>query len=295
MAHYERFSRDLERLIDNRKRLKICPLGSGALAGTTYNIDREFTAKKLGFDKASCNSLDSVSDRDFVAENNFALSLFMVHMSQLSEEIIIWASQEWSFVELDPKMSTGSSMMPQKRNPDIPELIRGKTGRVIGSLVSILTVLKSLPLAYNKDLQEDKEELFDACETCSICLEIMNKLLNSLKFNLSKMSFLCEKSFMNATDVADFLVKNNMAFRDAYKITGQIVKYCLENNKILKELSVQEWQSFNNIFNNINIQELLEYISVKNSVNNRNSFGGTSPDQVYKQIQTNINNKNIII
>lgn len=271
MAHYERFSRDFDRLIDINKRLNICPLGAGALAGTTYPIDREFTAKKLGFDRPSNNSLDSVSDRDFVAEYLFLCSLCGIHLSQVSEELINWSSQEWGFITLDSAFATGSSMMPQKKNPDIPELIRGKTGRLLGNLISMLSVLKALPLAYNKDLQEDKEALFDSCDTIKISLRIINLFLKSIEINDEIMCKKASTGFLNATDLADSFVKNGLAFRDAYKAVGKLVRKGIETGKELQDLDEIS-------------PEIISQIKPEICMQNRKSFGGTSPERVFEQI-----------
>ncbi len=280
MAHYERFNRDYERFSEFRQRLNYCPLGAGALAGTTYPIDRLLTAKLLGFTAPTNNSLDSVSDRDFVAEHQFAASLNIIHLSQLSEELILWASEEFKFIKLHPAFATGSSMMPQKRNPDIPELIRGKAGRIIGNLQNILVVLKGLPLAYNKDLQEDKEALFDTYENLKICLQIMPKFLESLEINTEKLNEISRKSFMNATDAADYLVKKGISFREAYYAVGQIVAYCLENKKYLTDLNLTHWKQFHESFDS----DIEEAIKIETCVHKRESFGGTSPTRVREQI-----------
>ena len=280
MAHYERFNRDYERFTDFRESLNYCPLGAGALAGTTYPIDRFLTAKLLGFTAPTNNSLDSVSDRDFVAEHQFAASLNIVHLSQLSEELILWASEEFKFIKLHPSFATGSSMMPQKRNPDIPELIRGKSGRIIGNLQSILIILKGLPLAYNKDLQEDKQALFDTYENLKICLQIMPKFLESLEINTEKLNEISQKGFMNATDAADYLVKKGISFREAYYAVGQAVGYCLENKKYLTDLNLNEWKSFHQSFDS----DIEVAITIETCLQNRESFGGTSQTRVREQI-----------
>jgi argininosuccinate lyase len=280
LAHFERFSRDLERLSEIYKRLNVNPLGSGALAGTTYPIDRESTTKILGFGKTSNNSLDSVSDRDFIAEHQFASSMTMLHLSQLSEELIVWSSEEFAYIYLDDKFATGSSMMPQKKNPDIPELIRGKSGRVLGNLQAILTTIKGLPLAYNKDLQEDKEGLFDTLDNLRICLEIMDPFLASLKTNQQKMENAVTKSFCNATDAADYLVKKGKAFREAYSAVGKAVRLCLEKNCFLSDLPLTDWKSFDTAFE----QDIFEAIDMRACLENRKSKGGTSPTKVREEI-----------
>jgi len=280
LAHYERFSRDFERFSEIRKRANFNPLGSGALAGTTYPLDRELTSKLLGFTAPCNNSLDGVSDRDFVAEFQFASALTMVHLSQLSEELILWASSEFNFIELADRFATGSSMMPQKKNPDIPELIRGKSARVLGNLQSILVVLKGLPLAYNKDLQEDKEGLFDTCKNLKICLEIMFRFLESIKINSSKMEAAAMGGFLNATDGADYLVQKGVPFREAYYALGQAVQFCLKNNKLLTDLTEGEWKSFHASFES----DVIEKIQIENCLQKRLSFGGTSTTRVREQI-----------
>lgn len=280
LAHYERFSRDCCRFAEIYKRLNLNPLGSGALAGTTYQIDRLLTTKILGFDGVCSNSLDAVSDRDFVAEHQFASSLLMVHLSQIAEELILWASEEFKFIELDDRFATGSSMMPQKKNPDIPELVRGKTGRVLGNLQAILVVLKGLPMAYNKDLQEDKEGLFDTCQTTKICLKIMAAFLKSIKLNSQVLTNAALKGFMNATDAADYLVKKGLPFREAYFVIGKAVQYCLTKNKNLNQLSLEEWKSFHELFD----LDLQENIQIINCLQNRKSLGGTSPTRVREEI-----------
>ncbi len=280
LAHYERFSRDFARFTEIYKRLNCNPLGAGALAGTTYKINRLSTTKALNFAETCRNSLDAVSDRDFVAEHQFASGLLMVHLSQLSEELILWASEEFKFIELDNRFATGSSMMPQKKNPDIPELIRGKAGRVLGNLQAILIVLKGLPIAYNKDLQEDKEGLFDTCETVQICLKIMNSFLQSLKLNHDTLTKAALQGFMNATDAADYLVKKGVSFREAYYAVGKAVQYCLAQNKILNNLTIEEWQSFHEMFT----ADVQESIQIFNCLENRESLGGTSPTRVREEI-----------
>lgn len=271
-AHYQRFNRDLDRFQNSLQRVNICPLGAGALAGTTFNIDRDMTAKELGFDKPTKNSLDSVSDRDFVAECIFNNSLVMTHLSQLSEELIIWASQEFQFIKLHPNYATGSSMMPQKRNPDIPELLRAKTGRVNGNLINILTVLKALPMAYNKDLQEDKECLFDTIEHTVLSLQISLKFLPSISINQQRLNEVVNNSYMPATDIADWLVsKKNLTFRDAYKVVGQIVYYCLEHKYNLQDIKLNKYQEFCPDIT----EDIYTILDPVNCVKQRNSYGGT--------------------
>ncbi len=280
MAYFEMFKRDYKRLNDCLSRMDECPLGSGALAGTTFNIDRFYTSELLGFKKPTDNSLDSVSDRDFIVEFISASAIIMAHLSRISEEIILWNSQMFNFLDLPDSMCTGSSIMPQKKNPDVPELVRGKTGRVYGNLMNILTVLKGLPLAYNKDLQEDKEPLFDTVKTVLDCIEIMTEFINKIKPNKEIMKYWADKGFSTATDIADYLVNKGIPFRNAHKITGSIVKYCIENNKSLDELSIEEFKNFSEKFD----EDIFEFISLKNVINRRNSYGGTSIQQVVFQI-----------
>lgn len=282
LAHYERFTRDSERLADCLKRVKVCPLGAGALAGTTYNLDREFTSSELGFDSVSHNSLDSVSDRDYVAEFLFVMSMVGIHLSQLSEEIIIWASQEFSFIKLHPDYATGSSMMPQKRNPDIPELLRGKSGRLIGHLNALLITLKALPLAYNKDLQEDKEGLFDCIKQINIMLKITTEFLPSIQVNTEKLNIVISQGFLNATDLADYLVTKGLPFREAYKIVGQAVRDCLENNTVLKNITLETWKEK---YSELIEEDIYEKIDEVYCMNRRNTYGGGSPEQVLLQLQ----------
>jgi len=281
LAHEARFARDSERLEDALKRIDINPLGSGALAGSTFNIDREFTTKKLGFSRASENSLDAVSDRDFVAEYEFVLSLAMVHLSQFAEEMIIWNSQEFGFIEISDSFATGSSMMPQKKNPDIPELLRGKAGRVIGVLNALLITLKSLPLAYNKDLQEDKELLFMANDTVKKCLKISSDFLMEITVNSDRMLESLSKSFSAATDIAEYLVKKGLPFREAYNAVGSIVKHCIEEKKQFSNLSMAEWKSLNSNFE----EDIQEKISALACVDARDIQGATSRKQVKEAIK----------
>ncbi len=280
MAYFEMFKRDYKRLNDCLSRMDECPLGSGALAGTTFNIDRFYTSELLGFKKPTDNSLDSVSDRDFIVEFISASAIIMAHLSRISEEIILWNSQMFNFLDLPDSMCTGSSIMPQKKNPDVPELVRGKTGRVYGNLMNILTVLKGLPLAYNKDLQEDKEPLFDTVKTVLDCIGIMTEFIDKIKPNKEIMKYWADKGFSTATDIADYLVNRGIPFRNAHKITGSIVKYCIENSKSLDELSIEEFKNFSEKFD----EDIFEFISLKNVINRRNSYGGTSIKQVIFQI-----------
>ncbi|MGB6129230.1 MAG: argininosuccinate lyase [Psychrilyobacter sp.] len=281
MAYYEMFKRDLDRLKDSYKRLDVMPLGAGALAGTTYNIDRHFVADELGFSSVTKNSLDSVSDRDFIIELNFIISMISMHMSRLAEEIIIWSTSEFSFVTLDDSYSTGSSIMPQKKNPDIAELIRGKTGRIFGNLMGILTVMKGLPLAYNKDTQEDKEGIFDSIDTIKISLIIFKEMLMTMKINEKNMIKGIENGFINATDVADYLAKKGLPFRDAHRIVGELVVYCEMNKKSLSELKLEEFKCYSDLFEG----DINKKISIEECVNERKSYGGTGIESVEKQIK----------
>ena len=281
LAHEARFSRDQARLVDTLKRIDINPLGSGALAGSTFNIDRDFTTKELGFKEASKNSLDAVSDRDFVLEYEFILSTIMLHLSQLAEEMIIWNSQEFSFIEINDAYATGSSMMPQKKNPDIPELVRGKAGRVIGVLNSLMISLKGLSLTYNKDLQEDKEQLFMANDTVLKSLTITTDFLNNININQEKMYEAVSKSFVNATDAAEYLVKKDLAFRDAYTAVGKAVAYAIQQNKYLHDLSLEEWKQFSTLFE----ADILTKLQIENCVDSRDIYGATSRSQVKARIK----------
>lgn len=281
MAYYEMLRRDCSRLEDCRKRLNVMPLGSGALAGTTYPLDREFVARKLGFDSITMNSLDGVSDRDFVLESAFVLCVIMTHLSRFSEEIILWSSGEFGFVDLDDAYSTGSSIMPQKKNPDVAELVRGKTGRVYGDLMGLLTMMKGIPLAYNKDMQEDKEQLFDAIDTVKICLPVFDKMIATMNIQKERMLAASKEGFTNATDVADYLVKKGMAFRDAHGIVGRIVAYCIKNNKAINDLSIEEFKTFSDLFDN----DLYDAISLATCVNHRNLPGGPAIETVKALIE----------
>lgn len=281
MAYVEMFKRDIERLTETYGRIDTCPIGSCALAGTTYNLDREFEAKELGFSKITNNSLDGVSDRDFIIELLADISIIMMHLSRISEEIILWSSWEFKFVELDDAFSTGSSIMPQKKNPDITELIRGKTGRVYGSLIGMLTVMKGTPLAYNKDMQEDKELVFDAIDTVNLSLSTIDPLIKTMTVLKENMKAAAEKGFINATDCADYLVEKGLPFRDAYKVVGNIVKYCIENNTTLEKLDLSVYKQFNSVFG----QDIYQAIDLINCVNKRNVIGGPAKEQVEKQIE----------
>lgn len=280
MAYAQMLLRDIDRLNDTRKRMNRCPLGSGALAGTTYPINRQETSDLLGFDAPMRNSLDGVSDRDSCVELANTLSLLMVHLSRFSEEIIMWCSWEFKFVELDDAYATGSSIMPQKKNPDITELIRGKTGRVIGDLTTLLTMLKGLPLAYNKDMQEDKEAIFDAVDNVKLCLKTFIPMLETMTVNKENMRNAAARGFINATDCADYLVKKGLPFRDAYKITGTLVGYCIKNNLTLETLPIEEYKKMHELFDN----DVYDAISLETCVNQRISEGAPSPVSVEKQI-----------
>ncbi len=281
MAYAEMFLRDIDRMIDSFKRMNVNPLGSCALAGTTHNIDRFFTSRILGFDRPCSNSIDGVSDRDFVIEMASNLSLIMVHLSRFSEEIIMWCSWEFKFVELDDAFSTGSSIMPQKKNPDITELIRGKSGRVFGNLSALLTMLKGLPLAYNKDMQEDKEAIFDSIDNVKKCIYTFIPMLESMTVIKENMENAAKKGFINATDVADYLVRKGVPFRKAYKITGQIVAYSIDSDKTLDDLSIDEYKSFSSLFG----EDIYKAIDLNECVKNRLSFGGPS----FKNVENHIN------
>jgi len=282
LAYEEKLRRDWERLGQIRERVNICPLGSGALAGTSLPIDRHLTAQLLGFDRVTINSLDAVSDRDYAVEFHTAASLILVHLSRLSEEIILWASQEFRFVELTDACATGSSLMPQKKNPDVPELIRGKTGRVFGHLQGLLVTLKGLPLAYNKDLQEDKEGLFDSVDTVLICLEAMTILLREgIRFQPQRLAEAVREDFSNATDVADYLVRKGMPFRSAHDLVGQIVRTCLGEGILLRDLPIERWQGFDPIFET----DIFTAIDPQQVVAARASYGGTGQIVVAEALQ----------
>ena len=274
MAYFQMFKRDYERLTDCFERMDYMPLGSGALAGTTYPLDRHYTAELLGFSHVTENSLDGVSDRDFTAEFIFDLSLIMTHLSRFSEEIILWCSDEFSFIRLDDAYSTGSSIMPQKKNPDIAELTRGKTGRVYGDLMAILTVLKGIPLAYNKDMQEDKEALFDAYDTVKMCLPIFGKMIETMTVRKDKMRNGAKGGFTNATDAADYLVKKGIPFRNAHKIIGEMVSQCIEKNISLDEIPLEKLKEFSPLIEN----DYYDAISLETCINERKVYGGPSPE-----------------
>lgn len=281
MAYYEMFRRDGERLSDCRRRLNVMPLGSGALAGTTYPLDRDFVAEKLGFDGITQNSLDGVSDRDFVCELAFDLSMMMTHLSRFSEEIILWSSHEFGFIELDDAYSTGSSIMPQKKNPDVAELARGKTGRVYGSLMGLLTMMKGLPLAYNKDMQEDKEQIFDAVDTVKMCLPVFSKMLATMRVKKDRMLMGAKGGFTNATDVADYLVKHGLPFRDAHAVVGRMVAYCIEKDTVIDALSMEEMKTFSPLIGG----DIYDAISLETCVNQRKLTGGPAMDTMRRIIE----------
>ncbi|AQS58016.1 argininosuccinate lyase [Desulforamulus ferrireducens] len=280
MAYTQMFLRDRERLADCYKRADVLPLGSGALAGTTFPLDREYTAELLGFAEVSDNSLDAVSDRDFAVEFCAAASLIMMHLSRFCEEIILWSSGEFAFIELDDAYSTGSSIMPQKKNPDVAELIRGKTGRVYGDLLGLLTMLKGLPLAYNKDMQEDKEALFDAIDTVKGCLMVFRPMLATMTVRRENMAQAARGGFTNATDVADYLAKKGVPFREAHEIVGKAVFYCLQHNKNLEELTLQEYQELSPVF----AEDIYDAIGVEYCAAARKVRGGPAPEAVLQAI-----------
>ena len=277
-AYFEMFKRDRSRLADAKKRLNLCPLGSGALAGTTYPLDRAYTAEVLDFDGPTLNSMDSVADRDYLIETLSALSAVMKHLSRFCEEIIMWNSNEYRFVEIDDGYSTGSSIMPQKKNPDIAELVRGKTGRVYGALMSILTTMKGIPLAYNKDMQEDKEFTFDAIDTVKGCIALFNGMISTMVFNKDNMEKSAKNGFTNATDAADYLVNNGVPFRDAHGIVGRLVLHCIDKGISLDEMSLEEYQEISPVFK----EDIYEAISMKNCVEKRNTIGAPGAEVMTK-------------
>ncbi len=281
LAYAMMFTRDIGRLEDAMKRMNYSPLGSCALSGTTYNTNREFVAEALGFDGITLNSIDGVSDRDFCVELIAAYSTIMMHLSRFSEEIILWSSWEFKFIELDDSYTTGSSIMPQKKNPDMAELVRGKTGRVYGDLFTMLTVLKGIPLAYNKDMQEDKECIFDSIDTVKKCLKVFAPMIETMTVLTDNMYSAAQKGFINATDLADYLTKKGMPFRSAYKIVGQIVAYCIDNNLVLETMSLEDYNKYSDLF----CEDLYKEISLETCVAKRISAGGTGIDSVEKQIE----------
>jgi len=280
MAYFEMFKRDLSRLDDWKKRCNVMPLGSGALAGTTYPLDREAVKDELGFDSVTMNSLDGVSDRDFVIELSSVLSVIMMHLSRFSEELILWSSHEFSFIEMDDAYSTGSSIMPQKKNPDVAELIRGKTGRVYGHLMGLLTTMKGLPLAYNKDMQEDKEPIFDAVDTVKLCLPVFCDMILTMTVKKDDMLKGAKGGFTNATDAADYLVKKGMPFREAHEVVGKLVFYAISKDKALDEISLSEYKEFSPIIE----EDIFDAISMETCVNDRKVIGGPSKEIVLKAI-----------
>lgn len=280
-AYFEMFKRDRQRLSDIYHRMNYCPLGAGALAGTTYPLDREYTARLLGFYGPTLNSMDSVSDRDYMIEFLSALSTIMMHLSRFCEEIIIWNSNEYRFVEIDDGYSTGSSIMPQKKNPDIAELIRGKTGRVYGALMSLLTIMKGIPLAYNKDMQEDKELTFDAMDTVKGCIALFNGMISTMKFRKDVMEASAKKGFANATDAADYLVNHGVPFRDAHSIVGRLVLYCIDRDKALDDMTLEEYQAVCPVFE----QDIYEAISLKTCVKKRTTLGAPGQEAMERVIR----------
>lgn len=280
-AYFEMFKRDRDRLHDIYERMNYCPLGSGALAGTTYPLDREYTAELLGFSGPTLNSMDSVSDRDYLIEFGAAMSIIMMHLSRFCEEIIIWNTNEYQFIDIDDSYSTGSSIMPQKKNPDIAELVRGKTGRVYGFLISLLTTMKGLSLAYNKDMQEDKEFAFDAIDTTKGCIVLFNGMLDTLHFNKDKMRASAEGGFTNATDAADYLVNHGVPFRDAHGIIGQLVLYCIDKGISLGEMTLEEYKAISPVFE----EDIYDAISMETCVSKRNTIGAPGPEAMAKVIK----------
>lgn len=281
MAYVEMFYRDYTRLEDCLKRMNVSPLGSGALATTTYPIDRMFVAQELGMDDIMYNSLDGVSDRDYAIELANDLAMIMMHLSRLSEEIILWCSWEFKYIELDDAYATGSSIMPQKKNPDIAELVRGKSARVINHVSTLLTMMKGLPLAYNKDMQEDKETLFDSIDQVKMCLPVFTDMIKTMKVNVERMKECAAKGFINATDCADYLVKKGRAFRDAYKTTGQLVAYCIDHDEVLETLPLNVYQSFDEVFD----EDIYQAISLLTCIENRKVEGGPAPVTCQKAIE----------
>lgn len=282
-AYFEMFKRDRQRMKDIYRRMNFCPLGSGALAGTTYPLDREYTAELLGFEGPTLNSMDSVSDRDYVIEYLSALSMIMMHLSRFAEEIILWNSNEYRFVEIDDAYSTGSSIMPQKKNPDIAELVRGKTGRVYGALMSLLTTMKGLPLAYNKDMQEDKEPAFDAIDTANGCLRLFEGMVRTMRFHKDVMAKSAMNGFTNATDAADYLVVKGVPFRDAHGIIGRLVLYCIEKEKSIEECSLDELKNISPVFE----EDIYEAVSLKTCVEKRLTIGAPGQEAMKKVIAAN--------
>ncbi|MDI6800651.1 MAG: argininosuccinate lyase [Thermodesulfovibrionales bacterium] len=282
MAYAHMFDRDRMRVEDCLKRINILPLGSCALAGTTLPINRRYVAELLKFDAVSENSMDSVSDRDFALEFLSCSAIFMVHISRVAEELILWSSEEFSFIELPDAFTTGSSIMPQKKNPDVAELMRGKTGRVYGNLMSLLIIMKGLPLAYNRDMQEDKEPVFDTVDTVKLTLNALIQMLPKVKFNIKRLKDTADAAFSTATDIAEYLVRKGVPFRTAHEITGKIVRHCIENKKRLSDLAISEYKSFSALFG----QDIYNFIGITESVNAKKSYGSTSPEMVKEQIKS---------
>jgi len=280
LAYYEMLRRDGERFCDLYKRVNVMPLGAGALAGTTFPIDREFVAEQLGFAGVTRNSLDTVSDRDFAIEFCAAAAILMMHLSRFSEELVLWSSADFRFVELSDAFCTGSSIMPQKKNPDVPELVRGKTGRVYGNLVSLLTLMKSLPLAYNKDTQEDKEPLFDTIDTVKGCLKVFAAMIGEMEVNAESMRIAAARGFSTATDVADYCVRKGIPFRNAHEIVGRTVRYCIEQGKDIPELTLEEFRQFSEAIDD----DIYDFVTLEASVNARRATGGTAREAVEREI-----------
>jgi len=281
LAYFEMLKRDAARLCDLYKRVNILPLGAGALAGTTFPIDREFVAEQLGFDGVTRNSLDTVSDRDFAIEFCATASIVMMHLSRLAEELVLWSSADFKFVELSDAFCTGSSIMPQKKNPDVPELVRGKSGRVYGNLVSLLTLMKSLPLAYNKDTQEDKEPLFDTIDTVKGSLKVFADMIREMQINAESMRTAAARGFSTATDVADYCVRKGIPFRQAHEIVGKTVRYCIEHNKDIPELTIEEFQAFSGAIE----RDIYDFVTLEASVNARRATGGTAREAVERELK----------
>lgn len=287
LAYYQMFQRDIERYNDSIKRVNVMPLGSCALAGTTLNIDRHYTAKLLGFDNVSPNSMDAVSDRDFIIEFLAHSSILMMHISRFAEELILWSTTEFSFVEISDAFTTGSSIMPQKKNPDVAELMRGKTGRIYGNLISLLTTMKGLPLTYNRDMQEDKEPLFDTVDTIKLTLQCLIEMLPEIRFNKDRMYQTSYEGYANATDLAEYLVIKGVPFRKAHEIVGKIVRYCIDNKKQLHELAISELKNFSDLFSD----DIRDCLMPQSSINNRQSYGSASVKSVVRQLQEIKSNK----
>ncbi len=281
MAIFEMVKRDRERYLDCLKRVNVMPLGAGAGAGTTFPIDRQYVAKLLDFSAVTRNSIDTVSDRDFIVEFISVSANLMMHLSRISEEFVLWSSKEFDFVDLGDEFTTGSSIMPQKRNPDMAELTRGKTGRVYGDLVSILTVMKGLPFSYNRDMQEDKEPMFDTVDTVKSCLEILREMLSNIEFKHENMRKALDEGFITATDIADYLTRKGMPFRQSHEVTGRIVGYAEEKGRELMNLHISEYRMFSNLFD----EDLFDFITLEGSISNRKSYGGTSRENVLKMIK----------